>query len=141
MLQGFATVNYFVADLEAAKAWYTEVLGTPPYYDQVPGYIEFRIGDYLDELGLVDAAYGPEPTEKPAGSIIYWHVEDLDASFERLLSLGATVNQPRVDYGNFVTASVVDPFGNVLGIMNNPHYAAVRDRVRPDLAKLETVDV
>lgn len=25
----------------------------------------------------------------------------------------------------FVTASVVDPFGNVFGIMHNPHYLAV----------------
>ena len=65
MLRGFATVNYFAADLTAAAAWYTEVLGVPPYYDQVPGYIEFRVGDYADELGLVDAAYGP-PAETRA---------------------------------------------------------------------------
>ena len=140
MLKGFATVNYFAADLEAATTWYTEVLGTPPYFDQTPGYREFRVGDYLDELGLVDASYGPAPTEQPAGEIIYWHVEDLDASFERLLSLGATVNRPRMDYGNFSTASVVDPFGNVLGIMFNPHYAEIRDRIRPDQAGLDTLE-
>ena len=140
MLKGFATVNYFVADLEAASAWYAEVLGIPPYYDQVPGYVEFRVGDYLDELGLVDASYGPARTKEPAGEIIYWHVEDLDASFERLLALGATVNRPRMDYGTFGTASVVDPFGNVLGIMSNPHYAEIRDRLRPDMANLETLE-
>jgi hypothetical protein len=28
---------------------------------------------------------------------------------------------PRGDSG-FVTASVIDPFGNVLGVMYNPHY-------------------
>jgi len=139
MLRGFATVNYFVADLKAATRWYTEVLGVPPYYDQVPGYIEFRVGDYQDELGLVDAAYGPPPTDKPAGEIIFWHVDDLDASFERLLSLGATVNQPRTDYGDFITASVVDPFGNVLGIMYNPHYAEILERLRPDKAGLDTL--
>ncbi len=132
MLKGFATVNYFAADLAAATAWYTAVLGVPPYYDQVPGYVEFRVGDYLDELGLVDAAYGPAPTQQPAGEIIFWHVDDLDGSLERLLSLGASINQPRVDYGTFSTASVVDPFGNVLGIMSNPHYVEVLERLRPE---------
>lgn len=140
MLRGFATVNYFAADLEAAAKWYTEVLGVPPYYDQVPGYIEFRVGDYKDELGIIDAAYGPAPTERPAGEIIYWHGHDLDESFERLLSLGATVNNERADYGNFSTASVVDPFGNVLGIMSNPHYVEVFDRVRPDEADLDRLE-
>jgi len=139
MLRGFATVNYFAADLAAATAWYTEVLGVPPYYDQVPGYVEFRVGDYLDELGLVDAAYGPAPTAQPAGEIIYWHVDDLDASLARLVSLGAAVNQPRVDYGTFSTASVIDPFGNVLGIMTNPHYAEILDRLHPDAADLATL--
>jgi predicted enzyme related to lactoylglutathione lyase len=140
MLRGFATVNYFAADLPAATAWYTEVLGVPPYYDQVPGYVEFRVGDYLDELGLVDAAYGPAPTTKPAGQVIFWHVDDLDASFDRLIQLGASVNQPRVDYGTFSTASVVDPFGNVLGIMSNPHYVEILERIRPDRAGLDQLE-
>ena len=140
MLRGFATVNYFAADLDAATKWYTELLGVPPYYDQVPGYREFRIGDYQDELGLVDAAYGPAPTEKPAGQVISWHVDDLDASLERLLSLGATLHQPRIDYGDgFSTASVIDPFGNVLGIMYNPHYVEILELVRPDQAGLDAL--
>ena len=140
MLRGFATVNYFAADLPAATAWYTEVLGVAPYYDQVPGYVEFRVGDYLDELGLVDVAYGPAPTTKPAGEVIFWHVDDLDASFDRLIQLGASVNQPRVDYGTFSTASVVDPFGNVLGIMSNPHYVEILERIRPDRAGLDQLE-
>ena len=140
MLKGFATVNYFAADLAAAAAWYTSVLGVPPYYEQVPGYVEFRIGDYLDELGIVDASYGPARTEKPAGEVIFWHVDDLAASLDRLVSLGASVNQPRIDYGTFSTASVVDPFGNVLGIMWNPHYIEIRERLRPDLAGLDGLE-
>jgi hypothetical protein len=30
----------------------------------------------------------------------------------------------------FVTASVVDPFGNVLGVMYNPHYLEVLGSIR-----------
>ena len=54
---------------------------------------------------------------------MYWHVDDVAATFERLLSMGAKEYQPITPRGEgFVTAAVVDPFGNVLGIMYNPHY-------------------
>src|SRR5690242_8732758 len=49
-LRGLTTINYWAADLEAAKQWYAELLGIEPYF-HVPGYYEFRIGDYQHELG------------------------------------------------------------------------------------------
>ncbi|MDQ0896033.1 VOC family protein [Agromyces ramosus] len=122
MLRGFATISYYADDLEAASAWYTDVLGIEPYYVR-PGYIEFRVGDYEHELGIIDAQYRPAAPESPGGEIIHWHVDDLPGSYERLLALGATSYQPPIEHGpGFVTASVVDPFGNVLGIMFNQHY-------------------
>jgi len=123
MLRGFATVSYYAADLEAAAAWYAEVLGIGPYY-QRPGYLEFRVGDDEDELGIIDAAYRPAGPEAPGGEIIQWHVDDLPGSYQRLLDLGATIYQPPIERGpGFVTAVVVDPFGNLLGIMFNQHWA------------------
>jgi predicted enzyme related to lactoylglutathione lyase len=127
MLRGFATVNYFAEDLEAAKAWYTELLGVPPYFEVAGGYAEFRIGDYTHELGLVKGSWAPHDMHAaPGGEIMYWHVDDLDASIERMLELGAKEYQPKTVRGEgFVTASFVDPFGNVLGIMYNQHYRDV----------------
>jgi predicted enzyme related to lactoylglutathione lyase len=129
MLRGFATLNFYASDFEAAKNWYAEVLGVQPYYEIPGAYAEFRIGDYQHELGLINSRYAPEgATTTPAGSIMYWHVDDLQAAFDRLLSLGAKEYQPITERGEgkgFVTASVVDPFGNVLGIMRNPHYLEV----------------
>jgi predicted enzyme related to lactoylglutathione lyase len=63
----------------------------------------------------------------PGGSILLWHVDDVEAAFTRLKELGAKEYDPITKRGEtgFVTASVVDPFGNVLGIMYNPHYLAV----------------
>ncbi|MFC7583050.1 VOC family protein [Nonomuraea antimicrobica] len=58
MLRGFATISFWTADLEAAAAWYTEFLGIEPYYRK-PGYIEFRVGDYQNEFGLIDSRYAP----------------------------------------------------------------------------------
>ncbi|WP_448004606.1 VOC family protein [Agromyces bauzanensis] len=128
MLRGFATVSYYAADLAAASAWYSEVLGIEPYFER-PGYLEFRVGDYGHELGLIDARYRPDAPEQPGGEIIYWHVDDLQGAYERLLELGATSFQPPIERGpGFVTAAVVDPFGNVLGIMYNQHYLDVLAR-------------
>ena len=130
MLRGLTTVTFVADDLAAAMAWYTELLGIEPYFVReiggAPAYAEFRIGDYQHELGFVDARFAPRPTPEPAGAVVYWHVDDVDASFERLLALGATAHQKPVERGpGFVTASVVDPFGNVLGVMFNRHYLDV----------------
>ena len=63
---------------------------------------------------------------------MYWHVDDVAATLERLVSMGAKEYEPLTRRGEagFVTASVVDPFGNVLGIMYNPHYLEVLSSFR-----------
>ncbi len=127
--RGLTTLNFYAADLDAAAQWYTNFLKTEPYF-KVPGYVEFRIGDYQHELGIIDSKYAPEgATGKPAGALIYWHVDNLQTTLDELLSLGATLYQPIIDRsegrGEFVTASVIDPFGNILGIMTNVHYLDV----------------
>lgn len=128
-LKGLATVNFYATDHEGAKKWYTEFLGIEPYFN-VPGYTEFRIGDYQQELGIIDSRYAPANySTTPAGAIVHWHVDDLKATRDRLIALGATEYLPITDHsqgkGTFVTASVVDPFGNILGIMTNVHYLDV----------------
>ncbi|MFB2597049.1 VOC family protein [Herbiconiux sp. P17] len=123
MLRGLSTVSFYAPDLDAAEKWYSEVLGLPAYY-HVPGYTEFRIGDYEHELGIIDAQYAPPTrTDGLGGEIVFWHVDDLEASLARLIELGATLHEAPREHGpGFVTASVVDPFGNILGIMYNRHY-------------------
>lgn len=132
MLRGMATVSYWATDLAAARRWYTELLGIEPYFERPGGgepaaYVEFRVGDHQHELGLVDSRYSPgEPAAHAGGAVLYWHVDDVEAALDRLLSLGAAPHQPVTHRGEgFVTASVVDPFGNVLGVMYNPHYLAM----------------
>lgn len=130
MLRGMATVTYFADDLAAARRWYAELLGVEPYYafpaQGQPAYLEFRIGDYADELGLLDRRYAPHHAPGPAGAVVFWHVDDLAAAVARLLALGATEHEPITKReAGFATASVVDPFGNILGVMYNPHYLEV----------------
>jgi len=125
-LRGLSTISFYAADHEGAKKWYSELLGISPYF-QVPGYVEFRIGDYQHELGIIDSRYAPEGySAHPSGAVLYWHVDDLKATFEKLLSMGAKEYQPITDRTEgFVTAAVIDPFGNILGIMYNPHYLEI----------------
>jgi predicted enzyme related to lactoylglutathione lyase len=133
MLRGFATVNYWTDDLAAATRWYAEVLGVDPYFERPgpdgrPAYAEFRVGDYQHELGLLDRRYAPGgPPAGTGGVVLYWHVDDVRAAVERLLSMGAKEHQPVTELGDagFVIAAVVDPFGNILGVMYNPHYLEV----------------
>jgi predicted enzyme related to lactoylglutathione lyase len=132
MLRGFALVSYWADDLEAAKEWYAELLGIEPYFER-PGYYEFRVGDFQHELGLIDSRYAPASSATgPGGAVLYWHVDDVASTLEKLLSMGAKEYEALTHRGEegFVTASVVDPFGNVLGIMYNPHYLEVLASIR-----------
>jgi predicted enzyme related to lactoylglutathione lyase len=93
-------------------------------------YGEFRVGDYQHELGIVDRRFAASPGHQPEDALVYWHVGDIRASFEWLLSFGVQVHEGPVERGpGFVTASVVDPFGNVLGVMYNRHYLEVLEAI------------
>ncbi len=131
MFRGFATMSFYADDVTTAAQWYAQLFGTEPYYVFPPApapaaYIEFRIGDDQDELGLIDRRYAPPgATTTPGGAVMHWHVDDLAGTVSRLLELGAREYQPITHHGDgegFATASVIDPFGNVLGVMHNPHY-------------------
>ena len=129
MLRGLSTIRFQAADLEAASRWYAELLGIEPYFHR-PGYVEFRIGDYQHELGILDAAYagqlGSGGPNAPGGAVVYWHVDDVQATVDRAIAFGATLHEPIREFGEgFVGAAVLDPFGNILGVMYNKHYLEV----------------
>jgi predicted enzyme related to lactoylglutathione lyase len=130
-LRGVATISFYAADLMAAKQWYTELLGVGPYFERPKegptAYIEFRFGDYQDELGIIDSKYAPKGTATgPGGAVVYWHVDDVAATLEKLKAMGAKEYEPITPREEgFITASVLDPFGNILGIMYNPHYLEI----------------
>lgn len=139
MLRGLTTVNYFADDVPAAATWYTELLGVEPYFarpsEGTPSYVEFRLGDYQAELGIVDSKFAGHDRSVPGGALLYWAVDDVQASFDRLVSMGATAHQEPIERGpGFVTASVVDPFGNILGVMFNEHYLEIL-AARPEVAR------
>ena len=133
MLRGLTTVSFFADDVTAARNWYRDLLGIEPYFARPaegnPVYVEFRIGDYQHELGIIDSRFATGAAGDAGeanGAVTYWHVDDVAASFDRLLSMGARMHEKPVERGpGFVTASVIDPFGNILGVMYNQHYLQV----------------
>ncbi|GIH26279.1 glyoxalase [Acrocarpospora phusangensis] len=132
MLRGLATITFYADDLAAAVDWYVELLGTEPSYrrpgpDGRPAYVQFRIGDHQQELGILDRHFSPHiQLNGPGGAVAFWHVDNLDAAIERLLAMGAKEYEPKTERGEgYVTASAVDPFGNIVGVMHNPHYLAM----------------
>jgi catechol 2,3-dioxygenase-like lactoylglutathione lyase family enzyme len=126
-LRGLAQLNLPVADVRAARDWYSEFLGIEPYFQRPneigPAYVEFRIGERDDELGIIDRRFLPSRDDEAGGAIVRWHVNDLRSTVDRLIELGAREYEPIVEReAGFATASVLDPFGNVLGLIHSPHF-------------------
>lgn len=117
MITGLRTAIYPVADLAKAKEWYTQAFGKAPYFDQ-PFYVGFEIGGF--ELGLV-----PDGESGTQGCTAYWGAEDIDAEVARLAQLGATLKSGIQDVGEGIrVAEMVEPFGNLIGLIFNPHFDA-----------------
>jgi predicted enzyme related to lactoylglutathione lyase len=121
MFQGLRTVIYHVPDLAQAKAWYSRVLSLEPYFDQ-PFYVGYSVGGF--ELGLV-----PDGKSGGGGAVAYWGIPDAAAALQRIQELGASIVEPLQDVGEGIqVATVADPFGNYIGIIENPNFS--RENVR-----------
>jgi predicted enzyme related to lactoylglutathione lyase len=138
-LRGVATINIYADDVIAAREWYAKLLGIEAYFQlpdaQNPAYVEFRIGDYQHELGIISRQYLPKAASGgPGGAIVNWHVDNLQETLDRVVAMGATIYEPITPRGEgFVTASVIDPFGNILGLMYNKHYLDIlADKTKRD---------
>lgn len=115
---GLRTVGYAVNDLQKARDWYADVLGFPPYFDE-PFYVGFNVGGY--ELGIMPSEGVNQPSGE--GVLAYWGVANAEAAFARLLEKGAKEREPVTEVGGGIkVATVLDPFGNVLGVIENPHF-------------------
>jgi predicted enzyme related to lactoylglutathione lyase len=115
-LRGLATVIYPVTDLARAKAWYSTAFETMPYFDE-PFYVGFEIAGY--ELGLLP----DEGSPGPQGGVAYWRVDEIGAAVARFLDAGAAMVSEAKDVGEGIKVAVVaDPFGNSIGLIENPHF-------------------
>ena len=111
--EGIKTVLHPVSDLEKAKAVYTALLGIPPQSDS-PYYVGYEVAG--QQIGLVPSG-GPQGMTSP---VAYWHVPDIEAKLAEVIAAGAAVNEPVRDVGaGRLVATVTDPDGNVLGLLQD----------------------
>jgi predicted enzyme related to lactoylglutathione lyase len=118
MILGLRTCVYHVTpdQLDRAKEWYSQMSGVAPYFDQ-PCYVGFAVGGF--ELGLLPDDGSPGP----GGTVAYWGTKDAAAEVARLEGIGAKVVTPIQDVGGGIkTATLADPFGNLVGVIENPHF-------------------
>ncbi len=119
MFQGLRTVVYPVGDLAKANAWYSAALEQAPYFDEPFMWASTSTWG-ATSLGLV-----PQNTAAgPAGPVAYWGVPDAEVADARLIELGAHPSEALHDVGGgILLGAVLDPFGNQLGIIQNPHFS------------------
>jgi predicted enzyme related to lactoylglutathione lyase len=111
--QGAKTLLHPVSDVEKAKAVYAALLGTSPQTDD-PYYVGFEAEG--QHIGLVPGG-GPQGMTSP---VAYWHVADIEAKLAEVTAAGATVKDPARDVGGGrLVATVTDPDGNVLGLLQD----------------------
>ena len=111
--QGIKIVLHPVTDLAKAKAVYTALLGAPPQAD-APYYVGYDVAG--QHIGLVPGG-GPQGMTSP---VAYWHVPDIEAKLAEVTAAGATVKEPALDVGGGrLVATVTDPDGNVLGLIQD----------------------
>lgn len=117
-LLGLRTAIYRVSDLNKAKQWYANVLGYGPYFDE-PFYVGFDVGGF--ELGLLPDEDAVKT--KTEGVLCYWGVDDVEAVFNKLIDMGAIEHEKPTDVGGGIKPALVkDPWGNLFGIIYNPHF-------------------
>jgi len=113
---GLRTVVYAAPNLAHTKAWYAKALGVAPYFEE-PFYVGFNVGGF--ELGL-----DPNAPIAEGSTVTYWGVAEIETSLNELIKLGATSHHPVQDVGDGIkTAAIKDPFGNVVGLIENPHFS------------------
>jgi predicted enzyme related to lactoylglutathione lyase len=111
--QGVKTVLHPVTDLAKSKQVYAALLGVAPQTDE-SYYVGFEAEG--QHIGLVPGG-GPQGMTSP---VAYWHVPDLEAKLAEVTAAGAIVKEPSHDVGGGrLVATVTDPDGNVLGLLQD----------------------
>jgi predicted enzyme related to lactoylglutathione lyase len=111
--QGIKTVLHPVSDLDTAKPVYSALLGVQPQADS-SYYVGFEAEG--QHIGLVPGG-GPQGMTSP---VAYWHVADIESKLAEVTAAGATVKEsPRDVGGGRLVATVTDPDGNVLGLIQD----------------------
>jgi predicted enzyme related to lactoylglutathione lyase len=114
MTAGMKTILYPVTDLAAAKKLYGALFGVAPVMDE-PYYVGYNVGG--QDVGLDPHGY----SKGMAGSLGYWHVDDINATLTAIVDAGGEQHQEITDVGGGkLIATVQDADGNAIGLLQMP---------------------
>ncbi|WP_341644604.1 VOC family protein [Thauera sp. SDU_THAU2] len=126
MLRTIESIVRFVPDIEAAAAWYAELLGCELRREN-PQYA------FIHANG-VTIGFHPADSKCPGGiggTTVYWEVPDIEAAIRQLEHRGAVMHRGPIttDFGARA-AILLDPFGCTIGL--NQGSARSRALIRGD---------
>ena len=111
--RGALTLLHPVSDVAAAEAVFTALLGVPPT-SSAAYYVGYDVVG--QHIGLVPGG----GTGGMTSPVAYWHVPDIEAKLAEVTAAGATVAEAAHDVGGGrLVATVTDPDGNVLGLLQD----------------------
>ena len=116
MFKSVESVVFFVPDVAEAATWYATLLSS---------VVEHENADYAFVRGPgVLLGFHPADAKSPGGiggTTVYWEVDDLGTSVERLVTQGARLYRGPLttDLGARV-AMLSDPFGCTIGLNQAP---------------------
>lgn len=111
------TVIIFTERMQELAQFYADGLGIGPY-ESSPNHLGCLVGNVYFGFDQVDNVRG----QAPAGVTLWFNVDDLQATFDIFVNLGATINSPpqKKPWGA-ILASLFDPDGNLVGLaQRNP---------------------
>ena len=112
--QGIKTVLHPVSDLAKAKPVYAALLG-------IAAAGRRAVLRRLRGRGPAHRAGAGRWPQGMTSPVAYWHVPDIEAKLAEVTAAGATVKEPPRDVGGGrLVATVTDPDGNVLGLLQDP---------------------
>jgi len=112
VLRFVESVVLFVADIDAAAAWYAEIFGTVVHRENSRYAFVRAPGVYI--------GFHPADEKCPGcvgGTTVYWEVDDLNLAIEFLRQRGAHLHRgPGVTSFGAGAAMLIDPFGCTIGL-------------------------
>ncbi len=109
-------VLFFVNNVQQAKKWYIDLLGEPPYFDD-ENYCAFHLGTATVGLHPSDG----KNASGTGGQVVYWRVTDIKKRIKHFESHGCRIYRgPTFGIDKVWICQLIDPFGNVWGLIEKP---------------------
>lgn len=106
------TVIIFTEHMDELASFYQDALEIGSY-EHSPGHLGCRVGPVYFGFDQVEGG----ESSRHMGATLWFTVDDIEATFDRLVKMGAKVKYPPSEKPwGAVLAAVYDPDGNLLGL-------------------------